>query len=281
MTDRDRRATLKITVLVFLVVVLAGAGWRSATIIYDNTAPVITDYTSGDIGYGTGKLTVRCFVDEAIEMDGVTCTIRPTGNWAPPTLIETLELAMDEKLDEDTYRYKGTFTDKIQRFKPYKLTYTALDKAGNKDTQDATIQAVDLDGYVTVNGQKITSQNDDVYVKTSLLTIKVHITSGKVDDVQGINMMINGQQYSKGDFTKKGNLLSGFHWETEYLLPGEGKYSFSVYIQGPDGQDIGVASFTVDYTGSKTFLLLGAVVVLGLILLVTLGKGSESGWRNR
>jgi len=261
-------ARTAIAVVIIVVALLGvGYGWKTATIIADTTPPAIdeTTTTHGDVTYpADGKLTVNCYVDETVGMKQVTCELfsglPPTG-----TRLEKITLSLVEKLDSDTYHYRGTFTKTLTREKTYYLHYWATDEAGHKSDWQTSVRLLNLDGYVKVNGVKVAGPDDEIVVKSLDLTIQVYVTAG-ADTVQNIYMIINGDTSNLNDFTRKGNALKGYYWETSYKLPEDGRYSFMVQVLDTAGNDIQLASFTISVgSQNKWLMVIGAVAVLGLV----------------
>jgi len=250
-------------VIIFLVLLGVGYGWKTATIIADTTPPEIDEdaTTHGDISYPEdGKLTVNCYVDETVGMKQVTCEL-----WDYMTRLEKITLSLQEKLDDDTYHYRGTFSKTLTKEKTYGLHYWATDEAGHKSDWQTTVRLLNLDGYVKVNGIRVEGPDDSIVVKSLDLTIQVYVTTG-ADTVQNIYMIINGDTSNLNDFTKKGNALTGYYWETSYTLPEDGRYSFTVQVLDTAGNDVQLASFTISVgSTNKWLMVIGAVAVLGLV----------------
>ncbi len=255
---------LIVPALIVLVLLGGSYAWHAATIIADETPPVIDEVTTthGDVSYGTGQLTVSAYVNEAIGMDRVVVTLRrglpPTG-----TLLQRLTLGLVQKLDSETYHYRGTFTATLNKEQTYNLFYTATDEAGHRDEFMATVRLLNIDGYVTVNGIRIEDTDDTIVLKTLDLEFKVFITAG-ADTVQSILCMVGGAQVA--DFEKKGNLITGFYWYATYRLPSDGTYPFTLQVLDTAGNDIQLASFTIDIGKNySTIMIIAAVGILGII----------------
>lgn len=252
---------------IFIVLALLGVGygWKTATIIADTTPPDIIEEstTHGDVSYPPdGKLTVIAVVRETVGMKMVTCELfsglPPTG-----TRLEKITLSLAEKLSGDLYKYRGTFTKTLTKEKTYYLRYWATDEAGHKTDWQTSVRLINLDGYVKVNGRKVTGPDDEILVTSLDLTIQVYVTAG-ADTVQGIYCLVNGERVR--DFAKKGNLLTGFYWETTYTLPEDGRYSFLIQVLDTAGNEAQFASFTVSVGSTNKWLMIGgAVGVLGLV----------------
>ena len=148
----------------------------------------------------------------------------------------------------------------LQPGKIYKLRFEAVDKAGNGDQYEAVFtvaEASPIDGYVTVNGKRV-SPGGTVYVNSLSLTIRVYITEGE-EQLDRLVLMLNGDFIS--DFTER----SGYY-ETTYKLPREGRYDFSVYAYDKLANSYQLASFAVALENRMKWLtLLGAAAVLGLV----------------
>ena len=289
--------------LCILAALIGGAGlWRSATIIADTTPPEIrqTRPRDGESFIVSGSLTVKCWVYENMELDRVTCSIysKTLFGW---NRLETISLSLEEELANDVYLYKGSFTGSVSSGsgsstsggtapiggeeplmswtltpgKQYKLKFEAVDKAGNTDSYTLTftpVEASPIDGYVTVNGKRVSGPDDVIYVDTLSLTIRVYITSGE-EQLDKLVLMLNGDFLS--DFTER----SGYY-ETTYKLPREGRYDFSVYAYDKLAQSYELASFLIVLENrQKLLMLLGAVAVLGLVAVY--GYAKRGGRRGR
>jgi len=297
-----KRGALIALALCILTILIGGAGlWRSATIIADTTPPEIreTSPRDGESLVVSGQLTVKCWVYENMELDRVTCTIyeKTLFGW---NRLETITLTLEEELQNDVYLYTGAFTGSVgggssggasgsttpggeeplmswtlTPGKTYKLKFEAVDKAGNKDSYTLTftpVEASPIEGYVTVNGKRVTGPGDVVYVNTLSLTIRVYITSGE-EHLDRLVLMLNGEFIR--DFAEK----SGYY-ETSYRLPREGRYSFSVYAYDSLANSYEFASFVVALENRMKWLtLLGAAAVLGLVAVY--GYARRGGRRGR
>jgi len=256
---------------VFLVVLLgAGYGWKSVTIIADTTPPSIDHdaTTHGDTTYpADGKLTVTCIVDETVGMQGVTATLY---SGLPPTgsKLEKITLTLQNKLDRDTYRYTGSFTKTLTKEFTYYLTYVATDEAGHTDKFQTSVRLLNLDGYVKVyNGRswvKVESPKDTITIATLDLKMRVHVTAG-ADTVADIYCTVDGVKVT--GFKKRQDLSTGLTvvWEGTYTLPAEGTHILVIRVTDTAGNEAQFASFTVT-VGSQNRLLMvgGAVGVLGV-----------------
>jgi len=295
------RAALIALALCILAVLIGGAGlWRSATIVADTTPPEIrqTRPRDGESFTVSGSLTVKCWVYENMELDRVTCTIysKTLFGW---NRLETISLSLEEELANDVYLYTGAFTGSVGGSssgtsgstapggeeplmswtltpgKQYKLKFEAVDRAGNTDSFTLTftpVEASPIDGYVTVNGKRVSGPDDVIYVNTLSLVIKVYITSGE-DSLDRLVLMLNGDFLS--NFTKR----SGYY-ETTYKLPREGRYDFSVYAYDMMGNSYQLASFLIVLENrQKLLMLLGAAAVLGLVAVY--GYAKRGGRRGR
>ena len=295
------RSALIALALCILAMLIGGAGlWRSATIVADTTPPEIrqTRPSDGESFVVTGQLSVKCWVYENMELDSVKCTIyeKTLFGW---NRLETITLSLEEELKNDVYLYIGAFTGSVssgsgsstsggtatggegpfmswtlQVGRQYKLKFEAVDKAGNTDSYTLTftpVEASPIDGYVTVNGKRVSGPDDTVYVNSLSLVIKVYITSGE-EQLDRLVLMLNGEFLS--NFTKR----SGYY-ETTYRLPREGRYSFQVYAYDKLAQSYEFASFTIVLENRMKWLtLLGAAAVLGLVAVYGYAKrGGRSG----
>ena len=272
---------LLVAVVIVAALLGVGYGWKTATIIADTTPPEILQSftTHGDIAYpADGRLTVNCYVEEAVGMQGVTCELfsglPPTGTRLEKITLELVERGFTASLghgggggggDRTLYHYRGTFTRTLTREKSYILRYWATDEAGHKSDWQTSVRLLNLDGYVKVNGIRVEGPDDSIVVKSLDLTIQVYVTAG-ADTVQNIYMVINGDQSNIADFTRKGNALTGYYWETTYTLPQDGRYSFTVQVLDTAGNDVQLASFTITMRNQNRWLMVGgAVAVLGLV----------------
>jgi len=298
---REHLRNLALAALILCIILAVGYGWKTSLIVADTTPPEIREvFPEGSVEWrmavdDEGRLIVKCWVKENLEMKEVTCSIYRYEllTWVKK---ETITLDLQEKLSGDIYLYRGTFTG--GEYKPqtvesspsgyqepqmswtlttgvkYKLRFTAVDKAGHKDTYEATFKLYTTEeavggkglvtGYVTVNGKRIEGPDDEVWVTSLNLVIRVYLTAG-ADEVQNIYCLLGGDRVA--DFAKK----SGY-WEATYRLPGDGKYSFMVQVLTKSGIDIQLASFTVS-TGfyglprDRILMAIGATSVLGIAAL--------------
>jgi len=163
----------------------------------------------------------------------------------------------------------------LQPGNTYKLRFEAVDKAGNTDSYTLTftpVEASPIEGYVTVNGKRVSGPDDTVYVNSLSLVIKVYITSGE-EQLDRLVLMLNGEFLS--NFTKR----SGYY-ETTYRLPREGRYSFQVYAYDKLAHSYEFSSFTIVLENRMKWLtLLGAAAVLGLVAVY--GYARRGGRRDR
>jgi len=267
--DKRTKKRLLIAIVILAIVIgasLAYAQWQLATIVIDTTPPEIDENASthGVLTY-MDKITVKCVVKENIEMDRVEATlVRISGYLLPfnrPTETITLEL---KEHSGDTYVYVGTFTMTATRDCTYDLTFTAYDKAGWTDTFQTRITLANVDGYVTVNGQKVDPQGT-IRLRTRDLVFKVYITSGGSDLVEEIKGDINGDPLT---FTYKQYQILGEapHWEASYTVESDGIYQVTITLRDKAGEEKTLASFVINvgYT-EKTWMIL---IVVGLMIAV-------------
>lgn len=283
---------------IFLIIAsltLGGAYyWGTTTIVADTTPPVINEAasTSGAIAYGTGKPTVLLFVDEGLGIESATAELKHSTGFQ--TRIELIDLDFIKKMDSDTYKYKGTFTKQLEQNTKYTLIYEVHDQADHSDKWITTLETVNLDGVVYVNGIEVKNPGDTIYVTTLQLTIAVELTQS--DSVSSIYGVVNGVQltFTQGDPTDPNDpnynpdypqvswlaSIAADAWYAEYLLPGDGSYSFMVLVTDTAGVDTQLASFTIELGGQyQTELIIGVFAILVLVGLFFLSK--KSGWEKK
>jgi len=290
-----KRGTLIALALCILAALIGGAGlWHTAYIVADTTPPEIREvFPEGEVSAAMaldeeGHLIAKAWIYENMELDHVTASVykKTLLGWSK---LEAISLTLKEELAGDVYLYTGVFTGSspeegdggggggggapppggeepliswvIRYGKKYKLKIEAVDKAGNEDSYECTFTIAEsspIDGYVTVNGERVSGPDDTIYVNSLSLTIKVYITKGE-DQLDRLELQLYGDFLS--NFTKRGD-----HWETTYRLPREGRYSFQVYAYDKLANSYQLASFAVALENRMKWLtLLGAAAVLGLV----------------
>jgi len=261
----------KILIAIAILAIVIGASivysqWQLATLVIDTTPPEIDEEASthGVLSF-MDKITVKCVLTENIEMDKVEATlVRISGYplpWQRPS--ETITLELKEHSGE-TYVYVGTFTMTATRDCTYDLTFVAYDKAGWTDTFQTRITLANVDGYVTVNGQKVDPEST-IRLRSRDLVFKVYITSGDSDLVEEIRGDINGDPLT---FTYKPYQLLGEapHWEASYTVESDGIYRVTITLLDKAGEEKTLASFVINvgYT-QRTWMIL---IVVGLLIAV-------------
>jgi len=277
-----RRQYIQFAALVLILASLATGGvyyWGTSTIVADTSPPVINEQASthGKVAYGTGKPTVLLFVDENLGMMSATAELKTPGGFLGlgSTTVEKLTLTLDQKMDSDTYKYRGAFTKQLDQNVGYTLIYQVFDHADRGDTWTTTLETVNLAGVVYVNDVKVEGASDTIYVKTLALSFVVKITQGG-ESVSSVYATVNGQRlnFVKATSPIPGSGTSGSNdaasvtvaigdYTAAYTLPKDGKYSFTVQILDAAGGDTQLASFNIQLgTQYQLPLLVG---VLGLL----------------
>jgi len=286
-----KQSHIKILSIFFIIASLTLGGayyWGTTTIVADTTPPEINEAASthGAIAYGTGKPTVILFVDENMGIESATAELKHSTGFQ--RTIETIDLDYVKKMDSDTYKYKAAFTTQLDQNTEYTLIYEVQDQADHSDKWATTLTTVNLSGTVYVNGKEVKNPGDTIYVTTLQLTIAVELTQS--DAVSSIYGVVNGQRLT---FTQSVDdpdaydpdvnydswvaALTADAWIAEYLLPGDGSYSFTVQVLDTAGGDTQLASFNIELGGQYgTELIIGVFAVLAVASLVFLNK--KSGW---
>ena len=247
---------------VFLIIgsLVAGGAyyWGTSTIIADTTPPVINEAatTSGAISYANGKPTLLLFVDENLGIESATVEIKTRGGilGLGSKTVETLDMALAQKMDQNTYKYKATCTVQLEQNTEYTVIYRVYDQADNGDTWTTMIETVNLDGVVRVNGVTVEGPEDTIYSKTLDLGIEVEITQG-TNTVSRIYGVVNGETL---EFSQS---PSGI-WISSYTLPEDGKYSFLIQVLDTSGTDTRLASFNVQLGNDYQLEIMIAVAAL-------------------
>ncbi|MFH2109626.1 MAG: hypothetical protein ABIJ47_00035 [Candidatus Bathyarchaeota archaeon] len=250
--------------LIILSVALGGAYfWGTSTIIADSTPPVIDEAasTSGAIAYGTGKPTVILFVEENLGMQEATAEIFQVGLLGTRgSLVQKCTMGQASK-SGTTYKYLGAFTVSLEANKEYILLYTASDSAGHKDTYEARIKLVNLEGEVLVNGVKVKGPGTTIYVTSLKLEFKVVVTQG-AGSVDKIYCVVGADTIN---FAKSYDGYGIEQWTGTYTLPGDGKYEFVVIVRDTGSTNTQLASFGVELgTEQRWPLIIGTLGVLGV-----------------
>lgn len=267
----ETRKTILAILIAFLVIFGGYLGfemWRTTVIIADTQAPEIDEVktTHGSVAYSP-QLTVKCIVRENIEMDKVTADLLRIGDYIyEPSQVhlESITLQLISQ-DGEVYTYVGTFTASVVKGETYQIHYVATDKAGWQDVYDATITLVGLEGYVTINGQRV-EPDDTVRIRTLELDIRVYITAGS-DSVDKIYGSINGETLT---FTYQQPFLQTPYWGAAYKLPGDGTYELIVNVLDKAGQETCLASFTIQVGSQQKHLMILAVVFV-LVAMAIIG----------
>jgi len=264
--------TLSVALIVVSLLLGGAYYWGTTTIVADTTPPEISEAsTHGSIAYGTGRPTVLLFVHENIGIEEATAELKYSTGFQRS--IEKLTLSFDKKLAGDTYQYRGTFTEQLSQNTEYKLIYRVTDQADHSDSWTTTLKTVNLAGTVYVNGIEVKSPGDTIYVDSLDLTIAADVTPA--DSVSSIYGVVNGKRltFTQGAGGDEGDSdeplvswlasVSSDAWIAEYLLPGDGTYSFSVQVLDMGGTDTQLASFTVELGGAhQTELIVAVFAVL-------------------
>lgn len=250
--------TLQAAALLLIVgaIMVGGAYyWGTSTIVADSSPPVINEgaTTHGPIAYLSGKPTLLLFIDENLGLESATAEIKTMGGpfGIGSTTLEIINMKLDQKMDSDTYKYKGTCTVQLAQNTKYTVIYKANDQADNSDTWTTEIQTVNLSGKVRVNGIEVKGPEDTIYTKSLELGIEVEITSG-ANTVSRIYGVVNGETL---EFTR---MPSGIY-AVGYKLPKDGRYGFMIQVLDTSGTDTLLASFNIQ---------LGAEYQLQLVILV-------------
>jgi hypothetical protein len=249
---------LALGVIAFCLILLVGMGWKLSEIVADLTPPTIQEVLEGSIpAPPDGRVRLYAVALDNVGIQSVSCEIHYLG--------KKQETATLKPVGDN--RYEGSTGKTYFSGSVLTLKYKAVDYAGHITTKTATLTllgSVDIDGHVTVNGEKVEGQNDVIYVRTLSLDIRVYITKG-VDFVKAVKGSVEGQQLS---FTKKTGYGGHPYWQASYTLPDEGRYSFTVKVTDKYGESFLLASWSVSYgveglPRDRLLLALGALAVLG------------------
>ena len=251
------------TLIIISGLLFGGYFWGTSTIVADTSPPVIDEAasTSGAIAYGTGKPTVILFVEENLGMQLATAEIFNIGLLGTRgSLVQKCTMGEASK-SGTTYKYLGAFTVTLDPNKEYIIFYTATDSAGHKDTYEARIKLVNLEGEVHVNGVKVKGPGDTIYVTSLSLEFKVVITQG-AGSVDKIYCVVGADTIN---FAKSYDGYGIEQWTGTYTLPGDGKYEFVVIVRDTGGTNTQLASFGVVLgTEMRLPLIIGTLGVLGV-----------------
>ena len=238
--------------------------WQTTVLDIDITAPVIDqEQTTHEFLAYSAILTVRCVVTEANEMGQVTA--RLIDNSAVPPVRE-LQLTLQTHTGSQ-YIYQGTFPNFTPQMNvAYSTIYTVVDGRGNSAAFATTITMVDLDGYVTLNGQQI-DPNDIVKLKTLNLDIKVYVTSSHsiVDSVYATIKQSGSTTSQTISFDYKTQ-----YWQGNYTVPSDGTWILEVIVKDKAGTKNRLASFTIALSSNQQNMML-LVVAFVLILALVIG----------
>lgn len=264
-----KKKTLQAIALLLILGSVLGAGayyWGTSTIVADTSPPVIKEQasTSGAIAYGSGKPTLLLFVSENLGIESAEVEIKTMGGWlgVGSETVETLTMEYVSKTTSTTYKYRAKLTKQLEQNTEYQVIYRVYDQADHGDTWTTTIETVNLDGIVRVNGIEVQGPDDKIYVKSLELGIQVEITQGE-NTVNRIYGRVNGQEL---DFSQTPSDI----WISSYTLPEEGSYSFLIQVLDTSGTDTQLASFNVQLGSSYQREIL---IVLAIGLAVALGYG--------
>jgi hypothetical protein len=272
--ERMKEETRKTILAIFIAFMVIFGGylgfemWRTTVIIADTQAPEIDESktTHGHVAYSP-TLTVKCIVRENIEMDKVTADLLRIGDYIyepSQVYLETITLQLISQ-DGEVYTYAGTFSASVVKGETYQIHYVATDKAGWQDVYDATITLVGLEGYVTINGQKV-EPDDTIRIRTLELDIRVYITVGS-DSVDKIYGSIDGETLT---FKYQQPFLQTPYWGATYTLPGDGTYELIVNVRDKAGTETRLASFTIQVGYQQKHLMILAVVFV-LVAMAVIG----------
>lgn len=278
--DQGRLRILAVFLILGSVLVGGAYYWGTSTIIADTTPPVINEAatTSGAISYADGKPTLLLFVDENLGIELAQVEIKTKGGLLGlgSTTVETLDMDLVQKMNQDTYKYKATCSKQLAQNTEYTVIYRVYDQADNGDTWTTEIETVNLDGVVRVNGVTVEGPEDTIYSKSLDLGIEVEITQGE-NTVSRIYGVVNSEQL---EFSQS---PSGI-WITSYTLPEDGKYSFLIQVLDTSGTDTQLASFNVQLGNDYQLeILIAAAGLLGAALLYgyVSSKGKKKGERTK
>ncbi len=242
----------------------------ASTIYADGTPPVIklSASTHGKIAYPpNGRPVFLCFVEENMGMDSVTAEVKTPGGFLGigSETVDKITLSYDSK-NGDIYKYKGTLSTSLSENIEYMLIYIATNKPGAIDKDETILELIEISGRVKVNGKEITSPSQTIYLTELTMFIEVEILQGE-GSIEHLALHLNGEKLQAF------KAASGDKWITTYLLPEDGRYSFTVEALASGGQSIQLASWGV--TSGSTLdpnVLIGAgigIVAVSALLIYT------------
>ena len=245
----------------------------ASTIYADESPPEIklSASTHGKIAYPpNGRPVFLCFVEENMDMGSVTAEVKTPGGFLGigSETVDKITLSYDSKTG-DIYKYKGALTKSLSENIEYKLIYTATNKPGANDKDETTLELVEISAKVKVNGMEITSSSQTIYLTELTMFIEVEVLQGE-SSIDNLALHLNGEKLQ----SFKAN--SGDKWITTYLLPEDGRYSFTVEALATGGQSVQLASWGV--TSGSTLdpnVLIGAsigIVAVSALLIYTIKR---------
>lgn len=247
----------------------------ASTLYVDSTPPTIklAACTQGKIAYPpNGRPTLLCFVSENMDMDSVTAEIKTLGGFLTSgETVDKITLSYDSKTN-GVYKYKGTLTKSLNENTEYKLIYSAVNRVGELDKEETSLELVEIAGNVKVNGKEVTSPSQTIYLSQLTCFIEVEIQQGS-NSIEHVSLFLNGEQLQSFEAASSGK------WVTTYQIPEDGRYSFTVNVLGSGGQSIQFASFGVTCGSTMSpEVLLGAIIgiVAAGALLIYIQKREES-----
>jgi len=260
----DKRVYLALFLILGSLMVGGSYYWGTSTIIADTTHPVINEAatTSGALAYGDGYPTLLLFVDENLGLESVEVEVRTLGGilGIGSQAVETISMSLDQQMDSNTYKFKGTLGQQLEQNTEYTVIYRVYDQADLGDSYTTAIEMVNLAGIVTVNGITVDGPTDTIYVNSLDLEIKVEITQA-ASSVTRVYGVVNGQQL---EF----DLFPSGDYATLYTLPEDGSYTFMVQVLDAGGSDTQLASFNItlgtQYQIELMVLVFGSIIVGGL-----------------
>ena len=275
-------ADLRAVGLILIIVGMLYAGFYvqengfpgvASTIYADSTPPIIkvAASTHGKIAYPPqGRPVFLCFVEENMDMGSVTAEVKTPGGFLGfgSETVDKITLKYESKTG-DIYKYKGALTKSLSENIEYKLIYTATNKPGANDKDETTLELVEISAKVKVNGMEITSSSQTIYLTELTMFIEVEVLQGE-SSIDNLALHLNGEKLQ----SFKAN--SGDKWITTYLLPEDGRYSFTVEALATGGQSVQLASWGV--TSGSTLdpnVLIGAsigIVAVSALLIYTIKR---------
>jgi len=237
------------------------SGTSSSTVIADVKDPEINEAatSSGNLPATDQTPSLLCFVDESMQMNGVTAEIKRPGvgwelwTWMP---LETLEMNYISK-NGDIYKYKTQLPASLELNTEYKVIYTAVDASGRSDEYETYIQLIELAGTAWVNGIEVVSDDQEIYTQDLTITIEAEVNQDP-EDIQKVQLLLDGTEVQVLEYR-----YSKMDYFASYKLPTEGKYELLVQILAEGGDQIRLASFSINAdSSSNPVLLAGAAVAV-------------------